>query len=219
MLNMVRIISVLACLLSNSCLGAQDEKHPLYPLYDYETTRAHEIKPHRRTIPVDGAHPGFNQLHLNLTVSSTGDVKGADAGGNPETLKFWPQLENEVYQWKFTPFEENGKATTAEVEEYIDLVPPERLPKDHLTAPILRANSKVTIALERSGCFGSCPSYTATISTNGISFDGNGNVVAKGKHTDTVNADEVRDFARKFIGADFYSMDASYIASVTDCPT
>ena len=219
MLNMVRVIAVLACLLSNSCLGAQDEKHPSYPSYDYETTRSHEIKPHRRTIPVDGAHPGFNQLHLALTVSAAGDIIDANASGNPETLKFWPQLQNEVYQWKFTPFEENGKAITADVEEYLDLVPPERLPKKLVPAPALRPNSKVSIILERTGCFGSCPSYTVAVNTDGIVFDGHGFTVALGKHRDTISADEVREFAKKFIAADFYSMDAEYSATVTDLPT
>jgi hypothetical protein len=162
---------------------------------------------------------GSTQLHLTLTVSPIGDVTDTDAGGDPEALKFWPQLEGEVYRWKFTPFEKNGKAVTAEVEEYIDLVPPERLPKVHIVAPTLRADSKVTISLERSGCYGTCPSYSVEVSTDGILFDGGGYVVARGEHRDTVDADAVRKFAKSFVAADFYSMDSRYTASVTDCPT
>ena len=135
------------------------------------------------------------------------------------TLKFWPQLEGEVRQWKFTPFEQNGGAVTADVEEYIDLVPPERLPKTHIAPPILGPNSKVSISLQRTGCFGSCPSYTATVSTNGIVFDGAYYVVARGKHTAAADAKQVRDLAKRFVAADFYSMDEKYVASVTDNPT
>jgi len=195
-----------------------DKRHS-NPSFDYEVARGHEVKPHRRTIPLKGVRPGFNQLRLTLIVSPAGDVASADAGGEDEILKFWPQVQDEVRLWKFTPFERDGKAVTAEVEEYIDLVPPERLPTHHVAAPIIRPNSKVAITLARTGCFGSCPSYSVTVSTEGIAFDGGGFVVAPGKHTDSVNADEVRNLAKRFVAADFYSMAASYRASVTDNPT
>lgn len=214
---MFRTIVAFTCLLSSVCVWASDEKRP--PSFDYDIARAHEIKPHRRTVPLQGVQSGFNQIHLTLTVSTTGEVVDAKPSGDHEPLKFWPQLEDEVRKWKFTPFEENGKAVTAEVEEYLDLVPPERPPKSHVPAPVILPSSKVTIMLQRSGCFGTCPSYTVTVSTNGIAFEGHGFVAASEKHTDGVDANEVRKLARRFVAADFYSMDSSYTASVTDIPT
>ncbi|MGO9641818.1 MAG: ankyrin repeat domain-containing protein [Candidatus Acidiferrales bacterium] len=216
---MNRVISTVACLFCSGFLWAQSEKRPSYPSYDYDVARDHEIKPHRRTIPLEGVQQGEHQLRLTLTVSPTGDVVDVDPSGDRETLKFWPKLQGEVRQWKFKSFEVNGEAVTAEVEEYIDLVPPERLPKIHVAAPALGPESRVTVTLERSGCYGSCPSYTVTVSIDGIVFDGGGFVVASGKHTDTVDADEVRNLAKSFVAADFYSMDSSYRAAVTDCPT
>jgi hypothetical protein len=215
---MIRSVT-LALLLSGVLLGESDEKRSSYPSYDYDVARAHEIKPHRRRIPLEGVRSGFNQLHLALSVSPTGEVMDAQASGNGEVLKFWPQLRSEVSQWKFTPFEKHGKAVQVQVEEYIDLVPPERLPDNHVAAPVLRPDSKVAITLERTGCYGSCPSYRVVVSTDGIVFDGKEFVAAVGKHTDTVDADEVRKLAKKFVTADFYSMDAEYVASVTDNPT
>jgi ankyrin repeat protein len=217
---MVRPIATLVCLMSNLFLLASSEKRPLHPSYPYDVTRAHEIKPHRRTIPLEGVHPGFNQLRLTLIVSPKGDVIDADAQGNRDVLTFWPQLHGEVSQWKFMPFKKNGNAVTAEVEEYIDLVPPERPPNNRVVAPIIRPNSKVTITLRRTGCFGNCPSYSVAVSTDGIVFNGHGFVVAAGKHTDRADADadEVRKLAKKFAAADFYSMDAKYTAGVTDHP-
>jgi len=97
---MIRVIIVLAFLLSSTRLLASEEKTPSYPSYEYEVARVHEIKPHRRTFPLSGVRPGFNQLHLTLTVSPTGDVLNAEPNGDRDTLKFWPQLEDEVYQWK-----------------------------------------------------------------------------------------------------------------------
>jgi hypothetical protein len=77
----------------------------------------------------------------------------------------------------------------------------------------------VAIKLERTGCYGTCPSYTVRVSTDGITFDGRGFVAASGTHRDTTDADEVRKLAERFVAADFYSMDAVYRAGVTDNPT
>jgi Domain of unknown function (DUF6438) len=56
------------------------------------------------------------------------------------------------------------------------------------------------------------------VSTDGISFEGRGYVVASGKRTAKITANEVRKLAKRFVTADFYSMDSKYIASVTDSP-
>ena len=96
--------------------------------------------------------------------------------------------------------------------------PPERLPKNHVAAPVVRPSSNIVITLERSGCFGNCPHYTVTVSTEGIVFDGRQNVAFTGKHVDRVDADEVRSLAKKFVAADFYSMDSSYDVLMTDQP-
>jgi ankyrin repeat protein len=209
-----------AVLLSFCCstLWAQDDRQPPLPFFDYEVAVAHEIKPHRRTIPEKGVEPGLNQLSIALTVSPAGEVTDAKVSSGSGSDKYWPLVEGEVRQWKFIPFEEDGKAVTAEVQEYVDLVPPERLPIVHVAAPVVRADSIVEIVLERSGCFGSCPSYKVTVSTNGIVFEGGGYVAASGKHTDAANPDEVRDLAKRFAAADFYSMDSKYEANVTDNP-
>jgi len=216
---MMRMIITLTCLLSSFFFQESGDKRPSYPSFDYDVARGHAIKPHRRTIPLKGVISGFNQLRLTLIVSPAGDVVRVDASGDDKILKFWPQLKSEVNDWKFTPFQKDGIAVTAEVEEYIDLVPPERLPKNHVAAPVLRPNSQVAIELERTGCYGTCPSYTVKVSTDGIIFDGRGFVVASGRYRDTVDADEVRKLAKKFVAADFYSMDAVYRAGVTDNPT
>ena len=218
MTPMLRAFLAFTCLLASACPGIAQEESS-YPSFGYENARTHELKPHRRTIPLKGIHQGFNQLHLTVIVSPLGDVIQADGPEDGDLSKFWPQVKPEVLQWKFLPFEENGKAVTAEVEEYVDLVPPERLPAKHVAAPILRPDSKISITLVRSGCYGSCPSYSVSIRSDRILFEGYGNVVAFGKHRATVRPEGVRALAKKFIAADFYSMDSSYRASVTDNPT
>jgi ankyrin repeat protein len=216
---MIRATVVIVCLFSSACMWASGEKQPAYPSFDYDAARAHEIKPHRRTIPHAGVSEGFNQLHLTLTVSPAGEVLDANAEGEERILKLWPDLRVEVLHWKFEPFEENGHAVTAKIDEYLDLVPPERFPLIHMPAPTVRPDSAVTITLSRSGCYGTCPSYEVTISTEGIVFEGGGFVVASGRHTDIADPRAVRELAKKFVSADFYSMDDEYQAGVTDNPT
>ncbi len=218
--------SCLGCLFFFCCLLAADEKttdtpttdKTDAPTFDYDVAHAHELKPHRRSVPHTGVQEGFHQLRLTLTVSPMGDVVKARAGGDKDDIKFWPEVEEEVLQWRFTPFEVNGKPVTAEVQEYLDLVPPERLPTKHVAAPEIRPDSKVEIRLGRGGCFGRCPSYSVSVSTDGIEFNGQYFVVAIGKYTDTVDANAVRVLAKKFTAADFYSMENKYVASVTDMP-
>jgi hypothetical protein len=221
---MMRAIISLACLLSCAGAWATQEKQPTdpsagIPSFDYQTAYAHEIKPHRRTIPLAGVTHGGDQLPLALTVSPAGDVLDAKSDGEEGDRKFWPALRPEVLGWKFIPFEVDGRPVTASVREYIDLVPPERLPSVHVPAPAVRPDSKVDIMLLRSMCYGRCPVYKVSVSTRGIVFDGEAFVAAEGRHTDTVDPSAVRALAKKFVAADFYSMREEYRASVTDNST
>ena len=215
---MHRTVLVLGCLVTSLCLLASEDE-PSLPSFEYDVARQHEIKPYRHTIPTQGVHSGFNQMRVMLTVSPAGKVIKAEPGNAGDLLKFWPALQSEILEWKFTPFEKDGKATTAAVEEYIDLVPPERFPTHHVTAPAIRPNSKITIRLSRSVCYGRCPSYTVTVSGAGIIFDGDAFVSLTGRHTAMVDRNEVRKLAQQFVAADFYSMDPEYRAGVTDNPT
>jgi hypothetical protein len=219
---MNRATVALACLLSSAGTLAAQEKQPAapaYPSFDYQTAYAHEIKPHRRTIPLAGVSSGGDQLRLTLTVSPAGDVLDARPEGEERDLALWPALCQEVLGWKFIPFEVDGRPVTASVEEYVDLVPPERFPSVHEPAPAVRPDSHVAITLSRSMCYGRCPVYEVSVSTRGIVFDGEAFVASKGRNTNTVDPSAVRALAKKFVAADFYSMRDEYRASVTDNST
>ncbi|MGD0629307.1 MAG: DUF6438 domain-containing protein [Terracidiphilus sp.] len=198
--------------------GSCAQDLPTLPSFDYSQAHSHEIKPHRHTIPMEGVRPGFNQLRLTLVVSPYGVVVSAVTDSGSENLKYWPELKGEVLGWTFEPFLVEGKPVTAKIEEYIDPVPPERFPTTQVTPPVLRPDSQVSITLHRSVCYGTCPAYTVTVSTTGVVFDGERFVAATGKHTAPADPEAVRNLAVRFIAADFYSMNASYIAGVTDNP-
>jgi hypothetical protein len=96
-------------LLSSLPLAAQTSPATI----KYDEARLHELKPHRRSIPVDGITGAFNQLHLTLTISPAGDVTHAEASGDALSEKYWPSIEGEVSQWRFTPFEQSGHPIAA----------------------------------------------------------------------------------------------------------
>jgi hypothetical protein len=213
MLKMPWTIVVLLCLLPGLPLSANEGQKPSLPSFDYMTAGDHEIKPHRRTIPVIGMdqaeYKGAHYLNLKLTVSPTGDVTHAETSGEDEDTRFWPQVEGVVSQWKFTPFTKGGKAVTAEVDESIVLVPPERLPKIHVAPPPIKKDSKVAITLQRQWWDGTCDFHTAKLSPDGVVFWGT-HGVADGTYTDKIDNDALLALAKRFAAADFYSMEDSY---------
>jgi ankyrin repeat protein len=217
MLGMLRYPAMLACLLLLSTLTfvPSEEKKPPVPHFSYNTARTHVIKPHRRIIPVEGGvGRGDVRLHLTLIISPTGDVTSAQATGSNNTMTLWPQVQGEVYQWKFLPFEKDGKPTAVEVDEDIYVAPPERLPATHVTPPPIKPDSKIAITLERtSSLYGADSAYSITITSTGIVYESHAWTVADGKHTDKTDPDAVRKLAKRFVDADFYSMSSRYAAS------
>ena len=206
-------IVLLVCLLPGLSLFACEGQKSAYPYFDCRVACDHEIKPHRRAIPVDGLGQEYtwsHRLQLRLIVSPTGDVTHAEATGEDEDMGIWPQVEGEVYRWRFTPFEVGGKAVAAKVAEYIDLVPPERLPKIHVSPPAITKDSKATIVLQQWTCDGVCPLHAVTVSTEGIMFEGFGDMVARGRHTDKIDKDAVIALAKRFAANDFFSMENEY---------
>jgi ankyrin repeat protein len=216
---MLRYPATLACLLllSTFTFAPSDEKKLPLPHFDYNTARTHVIKPHHRILPAEGGvGRGDVRLHLTLTISPTGDVTSAQATGTNNTMALWPQLQGEVYQWKFIPFEKDGKPTAVEVEEDIYVAPPERPPTTHVTSPLIKSDSKIAITLDRtSSLYGAEPVYSVTITNTGIVYESHAFTVADGKHTDKIDPDGVRKLAKRFVDADFYSMSPRYAASTT----
>jgi Domain of unknown function (DUF6438) len=215
--------AVLAGLLVSNCLAAAAQETPAAagtPVsINYEEAYHHELKPHRNTIPVQDFRSSDDQIGLVLIVSPAGDVVSANANGDASTRSYWPKVKEEVLAWKFEPFAVDGKPVTAKVEEYVDLVPPERLPTAHVAPPKLRPDSRISISLRRTVCYGSCPAYTVTVSITQVVFEGDAFVADKGRQTAQVDPNAVRKLAARFVAADFYSMGAKYAASVTDNPT
>jgi hypothetical protein len=92
-------------------------------------------------------------------------------------------------------------------------------PAHHVNVPD-GAIDTVRIVLERSGCFGTCPSYGVELRGSGdVLFEGDGFVTFAGAHRTRVSPEVVECLLQDFRAADFWSLDPEYVAHVTDLPT
>ncbi|MCB2065787.1 MAG: hypothetical protein KDE15_04000 [Erythrobacter sp.] len=95
----------------------------------------------------------------------------------------------------------------------------------------------VTIRLDRSACYGSCPDYSVTIEGDGRvvfvstdrpvdpvsqvhrQFSRSDGVLLGGHHEIRIPPEEVAALAARFVAADFGALDDEYVARITDSPT
>jgi len=76
------------------------------------------------------------------------------------------------------------------------------------------------IKLERSVCYGFCPSYIVEISGDGnVSYCGMAFVEQTGLRTRQINPNKVRSLYDQILAANFFSLQDSYTALITDNPT
>ena len=75
------------------------------------------------------------------------------------------------------------------------------------------------ITLERSGCYGECPSYTLTISASGaVTYEGREYVKVKGISRLNISDDKVRQLIAVFDKAQYFSLNDKYETEKDGCP-
>jgi hypothetical protein len=73
------------------------------------------------------------------------------------------------------------------------------------------------VRLERSACYGTCPSYVVTIHRDGlVEYDGGRFVKVTGHQTRKIPEEAVRSLFAKFEAAHFFRLAPSYRARITD---
>jgi ankyrin repeat protein len=189
------------------------------PMVSYWNARKHAIKPRKELFSVPEIVNGSRLIVVSLVVSATGAVVSAEMNDGEKRPESWPSIRDEIKQWRFTPFEKAGQNISVQTQAFIELIPPEKHPSIHVTAPVIHPDSKVNIQLTWTQCFGECPAYTVGISPSGIVFVGEAFTVAEGKHVAPVDLAKFRKLAQHFVDADFYSMESCYADQITDIPS
>lgn len=121
-----------------------------------------------------------------------------------------------LHEWRFTPFAVDGKAAAAIVRVTVrEQMAPERhvaLPE----API----SQVAITLERTGCYGMCPTYSVTAYGDGRAiYEGRGYVDVMGRHEYRIDPAKIAALIDSARRNDIWSMAGKYSYPATDNPT
>ena len=76
-----------------------------------------------------------------------------------------------------------------------------------------------SITLERTVCFGTCPAYRVTISSDGtVTFEGRQYTKTKGLATGHISANDFRKLVSEFEKIDYFSLPDRYAPGTKECP-
>jgi hypothetical protein len=98
--------------------------------------------------------------------------------------------------------------------------PEERRPAEHIEFPQIKEWSSLRISLRRTGCFGSCPSYTLTVLGDGsVIYYGDAFVHYCGDYRGNVSQEVVHQLVDVFRKADYFRLFNRYVLRASDLPT
>jgi hypothetical protein len=88
------------------------------------------------------------------------------------------------------------------------------------TAKAAHDYGAAVITLERTVCFGRCPSYTLKIEGTGkVSYEGRDFVQVKGAQTSQIEAKAVKALVDEFFAIDYFALQDTFTEEVTDLPS
>jgi len=123
----------------------------------------------------------------------------------------------------YRPFLRNGVATEAWVQDEVEVGTESARPLPPgggRTFPSLAEPTDFSIRLSRSGCYGTCPSYSVVIHGDGkIEFHGRHYIAIPGDHQARIPPEAAARLLERFRAAGFFEFKDKYVASVTDNPT
>jgi ankyrin repeat protein len=161
----------------------------------------------------------------NVESVGSDEIRTQDLEHVPAEMKklattFLSQLDSLRTALHFKPFEVDGRPGRAEFTIDIPIRPLQDEAVRHVPFPQIRDWNSVVVRLSRSGCFGTCPSYSVEIHGNGtVLYTGEGFVTVMGQHRATIAKDVVAQMVDAFRAANFYSLRDEYRWGATDLPT
>lgn len=185
------------------------------------TVGLRETAKHRPPIlPLHAVPPNAYELNDQVYLWIHVDAQGNVIGARPMQphAPITRDIERVVRSLRYAPFFKAGVATDAWVQDSIPLLPIER--KTHRVAFPHIPLPEVSIELSRSGCLGSCPSYTVTLQGNGrVDYWGGQYVSIAGPQNIRVPPTTVSALLAKFRTDNFLGLNGSYRVGATDLPT
>lgn len=189
------------------------------------------------------------EVKVDFTLNSNGEVVGATAAsGHPmlkaaaeENVKTWRfQLPKNLYRtdWKYStvfnfkilnddqPYENPKLTVSLDSFHCVEVVtnPPSTkyahdCPTPDETTPPTLIQPGDFVELSRSGCYGTCPSYSVRVSEDGnVLWKGGGFVETVGERHATITPEAAHALLQQFLAPRFWALCGGYDASVTDNP-
>ncbi len=154
---------------------------------------------------------------FDLEVNEGGEVTAARlTSGSPA---YRDEAQRAAESVRFKPFEREGKPVPVRLQLRVGSRPTDYAGPADRTFPADPDPSTTVIALSRSGCLGSCPSYRIELRGNGdVSYVGGGNVLVNGAHRWRIDPSRIRALLDLFRRANYFALDGRYEAPVTDLP-
>jgi ankyrin repeat protein len=134
--------------------------------------------------------------------------------------EFFAEAETLERGQRFKPFEKSGAPVRALIKDYVRLAPPEQWAAQRIPFPKIKDWTSLRMALSRTSCFGTCPSYSVEVrGDGGVTYRGNAFVLITGEHHSRISRKQVEQLFARFRRADFFSLKDQYRAGSTDNPT
>jgi hypothetical protein len=179
-----------------------------------------ETAKHRRDPPPVRclASGGSENVYMWLNVDAQGRALSAEfAKGSRDCSR---EVQRAAFAIRYVPFMQNGSPVEARVQEVFTLISAEEIPARVVPFPSDADPSRISVQLSRSGCFGSCPSYTVSIGGDGkVTYRGSAYVSISGEHVSQIDGAAVTRLLELFRAANFFALKDQYWASITDVPT
>ncbi len=182
-------------------------------------------------IRVPGSEPFrvFVSVQVTLVVDTNGQVRSAEPVVSSRSVprfletvralqaRLVPRAVEMVKALKYRPFVRNGAAVEVQYDEYVRILPLEKVPMTHVPFPSVDDLKSVEFWLSRGVCFGSCPVYEVHITGEGVvslvgaPYDG-----LLGELNKRASPDAIQALIESFRKADFFSLDDRYQVGATD---
>jgi hypothetical protein len=166
--------------------------------------------------------PEMTTFRFAVIVSDAGDVVRADfqpgtmGESHTDTVK---KAEALIRLRHFVPFRRNGRRVFVCSTVDVSILPPEKLPTEHVPFPTIANRATLIMALSRFRCFGYCAEYRIQVHGDGlVEYDGSCAVAVTGHHESHIPRRSVDALFEQFRTADFFSLHDRYISLVIDPP-
>lgn len=167
----------------------------------------------------DRIYNGMVNVELSVVLSLNGRVESAKPISGPQ--RFYDRaVELEMHR-AFEPVrDKSGTIVRAHFTDNVSVDPPEEWLEYPVSFPEHVDLSTFRITLERTTCFGSCPSYKVTVSGSGeVTWEGGRGVAVPGKHHSTISREAVQELVDQVRASRMLDALDKYEAGWTDNPT